>query len=956
MKRIIKYRVFTMVLLIVLIFSQASVFAEVNPPADNVAGSGTQSDPYILDMGASSSKRIVVDPKEIPFYFVVTGTGGVGGAFVIDYDIETGLVSFLLDRSVNANDGPEKTSVYVTQSSYDTHTQQLGVKYRVVTENKISFPTYDIQEVLLYNNTAKNTPIEGGSTITAERRNGFLGVDIFKKDRYSVLRNLTLSNIGLQASYSDMARGDMYFFANQIHTKAQIDELFNSSEYTGSVNGKYWKYSKDGFTTVSIGDETELDNGAPDFSIMYRFSGKSNSALNDSQAPSRSIEAIFTRMLLVIGDDFLLKMLIQRLFGKDLTINSLIFNTYDGTKLEFYSESTNELTTALSKVVNTWYNIFSRLAYILYVIILVYIGVMIIASAGTPNQDKMKKSLGDWFVGLAIMLAVPTFVIPSLIKLNDAFVKFMYNKNSEQVTSYYTVYDTADDIIGGDSSTLSIEELLKKRNEESQNLESFEKEKEKKLETINTKIDGLNIENDYARESVKQWFGSDGYENYKYEREKGRSPEEAMSTILRNRHSDIAQAAMRSPNFTQDDYNKVVPTIWKSYPDSYYKAKNKEGRGIKYYKKNDGYYYYTLNNKEYISINVDDPTDNIKKLYSDLEEIYTSETKINAIDQLIEVKSTDLMTVMRAYAGEYQRMVFAVVWFSLLFQLIALIFIYYKRIFVIALLIAIFPIIMIFYCIDKMADGSAQTLSMWFNELISNIFIQSIHCIMYTVLVQMGLEIYKADPSNWFLFLAAMLLLVPAEKILREIFGLGGSTLGKLGGMGMKLALGAGAAFKLGMKSLKGIGNKIAGRQDKAFVDKMNKKFDKTQRRQDRADEKAAIRANRRKAAGRTELSRMEKLREKAYTTATKAREFKAKNAPKVAKAARAAKNAAAIGAGVAYGIAVGGGVEGLNQGMQFTDELMGSKGKMVSKKKANIKTELSSAYRRKAGKGKNKK
>ncbi len=956
MKRIIKYRVFTMILLIVLIFSEASVFAEVNPPADKVAGSGTPSDPYVLDFGVSSSKRIVVDPKEIPFYFVVEGAGGVGGAFVIDYDVVTGLVSFLLDRSVNASDGPEKASVYVTQASYDTRIQQLGVKYRVVTENQTSFPTYDIQEVLLYNNTGGNEPINGGNTIKAEQRNGFLGIDIFKKDRYSVLRNLTLSNIGLQATYSDMARGDMYFFANQTHTKAQIDELFSSSGYTtSSVEGDYyWEYSKENFKTVKIGYELYLDD-IIDFSIMYRFGGKSNSALNDSQADSSSIEAIFTRILLVIGDDFLLKMLIQRLFGKDLTINSLIFNTYEGTKLKFYSGSTNELTTALSNVVNTWYSIFSRLAYILYVIILVYIGVMIIASSGTPNQDKMKRSLGDWFVGLAIMLAVPTFGIPSLIKLNDAFVNFMYNKNSEQITSYYSVYDSADDIIGGDSSTLSIEALLEKRNEESQKLEFSEEEKKEKLETVNSKIDSLNIENEYARDLVKQWFGSDGYENYKHERENGRSAEDAMRRILSNRHSDIAQAAMRSPNFTQDDYNKVVPLIWNSYSNSYYKNKNKEGRGLTYYKKNDGY-YYMLNGVEYISVNTNDPSKAMREIYGVLEEIYTSETKINAIDQLIEVKSTDLMTVMRSYAGKYQRLVFVVVWFSLLFQLIALIFIYYKRIFVIAILIAIFPLIMIFYCIDKMADGSAQTLSMWFNELLSNIFIQSIHCIMYTVLVQMGLEIYKADPSNWFLFLAAMLLLVPAEKILREIFGLGGTTLGKLGGMGMKLGLGAIAVVKLGEKALKGLGNKIAGRQDKAFVDRMNKNFDKIQRKQNRADARAAIRANKRKVAGRTELSRLEKFRENAYNTATKAREFKAKNAPRAAKVARAAKNAAAMGAGVAYGIAVGGGTEGLTQGMQFADELMGSKGKMVSKKKANIKTELSSAYKRKAEKGKIKK
>lgn len=926
MKRIIKYRVFTMILLIVLIFSEASVFAEVNPPADKVAGSGTQSDPYVLDFGASSSKRIVVDPKEIPFYFVVKGTGGVGGAFVIDYDVETGLVSFLLDRSVDASDGPEKASVYVTQAGYDTREQQIGVKYRVVSENKTSFPTYDIQEILMYNNTGKNKAIEGGTTITAKQRNGFLGIDFFAKDRYSVLRTLNLSNMGLQATYSDMARGDMYFFANLVDTKPQIDRLFSSSGYTASIDGKYWKYSKKDFKTVTIGDELTLDDGKIDFSIMYRFGGKSNSALNDSQATSRSIEAIFTRMLLVIGDDFLLKMLIQNLFGKDLTINSLIFNTYEDTKLEFYSRSTNKLSTSISNVVNTWYSIFSRLAYILYVIILVYIGVMIIASAGTPNQDKMKKSLGDWFVGLAIMLAVPTFVIPSLIKLNDAFVNFMYNKNSEQVTSYYSVYNSADDIIGGDSSTLSIEELLKKKNEFSDDLETKKKEKEKLLSGF---VDGI------VKETEKN---SDHTVT-----------DEEKDFLLKNYNSIYssmkfyATSEFMKKAYTDDEnFRETLKWTWYTI---HFSGPPPAGNGTL-----DGSVIEA--SRDYFSYG-SDKMKNMMNLFNKMLEI---EESIQAIDQLIEVKSTDLMTVMRAYAGEYQRLVFAIVWFSLLFQLIALIFIYYKRIFVIAILIAIFPLIMIFYCIDKMADGSAQTLSMWFNELLSNIFIQSIHCIMYTVLVQMGLEIYKADPSNWFLFLAAMLLLVPAEKILREIFGLGGTTLEKLGGMGMKLGLGAIAAAKLFGKSLKGLGNKIAGKQDKAFVDKMNKKFDKTQRKQNRADEKAAIRANIRKAAGRTELSRMEKLREKAYSTATKAREFRAKNAPRAAKVARAAKNAAAMGAGVAYGIAVGGGTEGLTQGMQFADELMGSKGKMVSKKKANIKTELSSAYKRKAAKGKGKK
>ena len=873
MKKIIKYMVFIMTFLIVLTFSESSVFAEVKPPADNVAGSGTEDDPYVLNIGSSSAKRIVLDPEQIPFNFVVTGTGGVGGVFVVDYDLETGLVSFLLDKSVSSSDGADVASVYVAENNAST--QQLGVKYAVVSEDKISFPTYDIQEVLRYNTNKKI--------------------------------NLNLSNLGLQASYSNMARGDMYFFANQVQSKEDLDELFSASGYSIDENGDKLIYKKDGATEISISKEKM------DFSIMYRFAGKSNSALSDEEvAENGSIEAIFTRLLLTVGDDFLLKMLIQRLFGKELTINSLIFNTYDGTKLEFYSGSTNELTSALTGVVNNWYKIFSSLAYILYVIILVYIGVMIIATSGTANQDKMKKSLGDWFVGLVIMLAVPTFVIPSLIKLNDAFVKYMYSKNSEQVTSYYTFYDVADDIIGGDSSTLSIEELMEIRNEESSQLEKFEKNKSTKIEQILDSLDKRLSKpmTDAEREHMRQKFIY-LYDNAKtlvFEKEQGEEDDIELFGYILPDYQDTLVREVRVGKISSELASSSFQIFKKDYSF-------------------------------------------MQELVKIYREIYTSETKIDTIDQLIEVKSTDLMTVMRAYAGKYQRFIFAVVWFSLLFQLIALIFIYYKRIFIIALLITIFPLIMIFYCIDKMADGSAQTLSMWFNELLSNIFIQSIHCVIYTVLIQMGLEIYKADQSNWFLFLAAMLLLVPAEKILREIFGFGKLTLGKLGGMGEKIFAGAIAGIKLGRKGIVGAANKISGKKSKAFVDKVNKNFAKTQRRQDRADAKAAIRANKRATAGRTELSKFEKFREGVYATATKAREVKVKTAPMVAHAAETAKKAAAMGAGAAYGIATGGGLEGFNAGMEFTDNLMGSQGKMVSGKQANIKNELASAYRRKAGK-----
>ena len=128
----------------------------------------------------------------------------------------------------------------------------------------------------------------------------------------------------------------------------------------------------------------------------------------------------------------------------------------------------------------------------------------------------------------------------------------------------------------------------------------------------------------------------------------------------------------------------------------------------------------------------------------------------------------------------------------------------------------------------------------------------------------------------------------------------------------------------------------------------MNKNFARIQRKQNRADARAAIRANKRQARGKTELSGWGKFREGVYHAATNVRAFEAKAAPKVATAAKMAKNAAATGAGVVYGIAAGGGLDGFTKGMQFADELKGKSGKMVSGKKAMIQDELSSAYKRK--------
>lgn len=139
----------------------------------------------------------------------------------------------------------------------------------------------------------------------------------------------------------------------------------------------------------------------------------------------------------------------------------------------------------------------------------------------------------------------------------------------------------------------------------------------------------------------------------------------------------------------------------------------------------------------------------------------------------IEQKGLDLMGIMREKAGESYRLVFLLIWFLLIYQMLMMLFLYYKRLITIAALIAIFPLSVMMYGVEK-AMGIAKPKSMhtWMVEYIINIFIQTVHALLYVTLVEGGLSIYEQDPDNWLLFVFAVFALIPMESIVKAIIGL----------------------------------------------------------------------------------------------------------------------------------------------------------------------------------------
>lgn len=99
--------------------------------------------------------------------------------------------------------------------------------------------------------------------------------------------------------------------------------------------------------------------------------------------------------------------------------------------------------------------------------------------------------------------------------------------------------------------------------------------------------------------------------------------------------------------------------------------------------------------------------------------------------------------------------------------------IYIKRLVFAGFFIMISPIITVTYAIDKAGDNKAQAFTAWKNEMITLVFIQPLHLLLFMLIFVSAGEIMKAS-----LFIAFLLLWVvsKAEGILRTIFKLNGAS------------------------------------------------------------------------------------------------------------------------------------------------------------------------------------
>lgn len=131
---------------------------------------------------------------------------------------------------------------------------------------------------------------------------------------------------------------------------------------------------------------------------------------------------------------------------------------------------------------------------------------------------------------------------------------------------------------------------------------------------------------------------------------------------------------------------------------------------------------------------------------------------------------------------------------------------YLKRLLMMAFLTIIAPLVALTYPIDKISDGTAQAFNAWLKEYVYNALLQPFHLIIYTVLVSSAMGLAE---SNILYTIAAIGFLIPAEKILRNIFGFNKAGAGTVGAL-----TGAAVAGTVASKLFNKAGSKVSGGKD----------------------------------------------------------------------------------------------------------------------------------------------
>lgn len=216
----------------------------------------------------------------------------------------------------------------------------------------------------------------------------------------------------------------------------------------------------------------------------------------------------------------------------------------------------------------------------------------------------------------------------------------------------------------------------------------------------------------------------------------------------------------------------------------------------------------TGNNNDIVDTPVDSGTGNF-------DTTVPSEYETLVTEKAFPTNLTGYNRVLAGNPDAIPKLTYTIMYLALTFYTVYFFFIYIKRVIILTFLTIIAPLVALTYPIDKVKDSKAQAFEFWLREYIVNAMIPIIYLVLYTVLVTSAIDLAVKSPLYAICVLA---FIVPAEKIVKEMFGIKSSTAPALGGF-------AGGALAAQMVQKLGKGGKDKGKDGKS--DKIRTKDDK---------------------------------------------------------------------------------------------------------------------------------
>lgn len=426
---------------------------------------------------------------------------------------------------------------------------------------------------------------------------------------------------------------------------------------------------------------------------------------------------------------------------------------------EFAMESSSSVNSSriLRPVISNAYTYLRNLAIVLMMVILLYIGIRIMVSSVASDQSKYKQMIIDWVVGLALLF-IMHYIMSFILNFNDVVVEMLRN---DDASSYY----------------ISFPSLVKVNPEIAEN-EQVEIPGPFGTPSLTYDNDSYRPDDDWYTwfddygERDLQWYN---YVPWGKAYDEGIDAKIRSSKMFLNLHLDIpGNLSSDNKRWVDVGNDKSVKKQFEFNEGLVQVDTHKEwgdNGTVRINARIDGHSWDGMTDECIYKANLMEYVRTLSTYDSDLVVLYSNNNK----------------GYSPASDGDMYRIGLGILYLALVIETVMFAIIYFKRLFLLAYLTMIAPIVALMYPLDKVGDGKAQAFNTWLKDYIFNALLQPLHILLYTVFITAATDLFS---KNMIYALVIYGFMISAEKYFKKLLGFdkastgGGSPLaGALGGM-----------------------------------------------------------------------------------------------------------------------------------------------------------------------------